>query len=323
MHAAAGRAGRGLLRGRRLGAAALVRVERRPARGVRRPGDAPRARVGRALVVADHQRRAPRDARDRPASSTCRRSRSSTSSAPARSTPCSASCVAQCDVPIGKVVYTPVLDAKGGFRSDLTVMRLATTASGSSPAARTAWSTEVVRRPDAGRRLGARGRPAPRRTPRSGCGARGPATSSARSPATTSATRASASAPAARSRSDSLYRARLADLLRRRARLGAVRADRAGRPAVVDCCTRRAQPHGAVPVGIGVYGTTGRIEKGYRAFGFELDAERTIVEAGHAAAEGEGGRLRRPGGLPQAARGGARGGAVHADRRRPHLGVAA
>ena len=39
-------------------------------------------------------------------------------------------------------------------------------------------------------------------------------------------------------------------------------------------------PHGAVPVGIGVYGTTGRLEKGYRAYGFELDAERTIVEAG-------------------------------------------
>ena len=41
-------------------------------------------------------------------------------------------------------------------------------------------------------------------------------------------------------------------------------------------------PHGAVPVGIGVYGTTGRLEKGYRAFGFELDSERTIVEAGMA-----------------------------------------
>ena len=38
--------------------------------------------------------------------------------------------------------------------------------------------------------------------------------------------------------------------------------------------------HGAVPVGIGVYGTTGRLEKGYRAYGAELDAERTIVEAG-------------------------------------------
>jgi glycine cleavage system aminomethyltransferase T len=35
-----------------------------------------------------------------------------------------------------------------------------------------------------------------------------------------------------------------------------------------------------VPVGIGVYGTTGRIEKGYRAYGYELDSERTIVEAG-------------------------------------------
>ena len=35
-----------------------------------------------------------------------------------------------------------------------------------------------------------------------------------------------------------------------------------------------------MPVGIGVYGTTGRIEKGYRAYGAELDAERTIVEAG-------------------------------------------
>ena len=33
-------------------------------------------------------------------------------------------CVAQCDVAVGKVIYTPVLDTKGGFRSDLTVMRL-------------------------------------------------------------------------------------------------------------------------------------------------------------------------------------------------------
>ena len=33
--------------------------------------------------------------------------------------------VAQADVPEGRVIYTPVLDANGGFRSDLTVMRLA------------------------------------------------------------------------------------------------------------------------------------------------------------------------------------------------------
>lgn len=38
--------------------------------------------------------------------------------------------------------------------------------------------------------------------------------------------------------------------------------------------------HGAIPVGIGVYVTSGRIEKGYRAFGMELDGDRSIVEAG-------------------------------------------
>ena len=60
--------------------------------------------------------------------------------------------------------------------------------------------------------------------------------------------------------------------------------------------------HGTVPVGIGVYGTTGRIEKGYRAYGYELDAERTHRRGRHAAAQGQGRRLRRPGGLPRPAR---------------------
>ncbi len=47
-----------------------------------------------------------------------------------------------------------------------------------------------------------------------------------------------------------------------------------------DLLLEAAAPHGAVPVGIGVYGTTGRIEKGYRAYGTELDTERTVVEVG-------------------------------------------
>jgi len=38
--------------------------------------------------------------------------------------------------------------------------------------------------------------------------------------------------------------------------------------------------HGVVPVGIGVYGTTGRIEKGYRLMGAELESEYNPVEAG-------------------------------------------
>ena len=46
-----------------------------------------------------------------------------------------------------------------------------------------------------------------------------------------------------------------------------------------DAVLTAGKEHGAVPVGIGVYGTTGRIEKGYRAYGYELDGERTIVEA--------------------------------------------
>ncbi len=39
-------------------------------------------------------------------------------------------CVAQCDVATGKVIYTPVLNAAGGFLSDLTVMRLGSSDSG-------------------------------------------------------------------------------------------------------------------------------------------------------------------------------------------------
>jgi glycine cleavage system aminomethyltransferase T len=41
-------------------------------------------------------------------------------------------------------------------------------------------------------------------------------------------------------------------------------------------------PHGIVPAGIGVYGTTGRLEKCYRAYGFELEADYNVVEAGMA-----------------------------------------
>jgi glycine cleavage system aminomethyltransferase T len=47
-----------------------------------------------------------------------------------------------------------------------------------------------------------------------------------------------------------------------------------------DTLTGAGTPHGLVPVGIGVYGTTGRLEKGYRAFGNELTADYTLVEAG-------------------------------------------
>ena len=56
---------RRLLRDGRLGAPALVRVEREAAGRVRRPHQPARGRVGVALVVADHQRGASGDARPR------------------------------------------------------------------------------------------------------------------------------------------------------------------------------------------------------------------------------------------------------------------
>jgi glycine cleavage system aminomethyltransferase T/glycine/D-amino acid oxidase-like deaminating enzyme len=49
--------------------------------------------------------------------------------------------------------------------------------------------------------------------------------------------------------------------------------------ALWDAVREAGRPHGVVPAGIGVYGTTGRLEKCYRAFGFELDADYTVVEA--------------------------------------------
>jgi glycine cleavage system aminomethyltransferase T len=39
-------------------------------------------------------------------------------------------------------------------------------------------------------------------------------------------------------------------------------------------------PHGLTACGIGVYGTTGRLEKSYRAYGAELETEYDAVEAG-------------------------------------------
>jgi glycine cleavage system aminomethyltransferase T len=51
---------------------------------------------------------------------------------------------------------------------------------------------------------------------------------------------------------------------------------------VWDALWRAGQPHGMVPVGIGTYAVTSRLEKGYRAHGAELELDFDLVEAGMA-----------------------------------------
>ena len=58
------------------------------------------------------------------ASSTSRRSRSSTSIGPGALDALQTVSMRQVDVPVGRVVYTPWLSPSGGFKSDLTIMRL-------------------------------------------------------------------------------------------------------------------------------------------------------------------------------------------------------
>ncbi len=187
--------------------------------------------------------------------------------------------VGQADVATGRVIYTPVLDAKGGFVSDLTVMRLAhdhfrvVTGGGHGMVDRK-WFAD--------------------RMPADG--------SAAVVDLTSSYTTIGIWGPRARDILSSLTRD---DVSNEGFKFSACRELELGSMTVLasrisyvgelgwelyvpieqgarlwTMLLEAGAPHGVVPVGIGVYGTTGRIEKGYRAFGAELDAERSIVEAG-------------------------------------------
>jgi glycine cleavage system aminomethyltransferase T/glycine/D-amino acid oxidase-like deaminating enzyme len=187
--------------------------------------------------------------------------------------------VAQADVAEGRVVYTPVLDDRGGFRSDLTVMRLAhdryrVVTGGAHGMADRKWFADRM-----------------------------PADGSASVVDVTSAySTIGLWGPRAR---DILGRLTDADLSHEGFGFLTCRDLEVGNLTVLasrisyvgelgwelyvpmeqgarlwDLLHEAGAPEGAVPVGIGVYGTTGRLEKGYRAYGAELDGERTIVEAG-------------------------------------------
>jgi glycine cleavage system aminomethyltransferase T len=188
-------------------------------------------------------------------------------------------CVAQCDVAVGKVIYTPVLDHKGGFRSDLTVMRLGedhfrVVTGGAHGMADLKWFSDQLPE-DGSARL------SDRTDELCTVGLWGPKARDILASLT----------------DDDVSHEGFPMLTCREINVGGttVLASRisyvgelgwelyvpmADGAALWDRLLEAGAPHGARPVGIGVYATTGRIEKGYRAFGYELDGERTIVEAG-------------------------------------------
>jgi glycine cleavage system aminomethyltransferase T len=189
--------------------------------------------------------------------------------------------VAQLDVGPGKVVYTSFLDARGGFLADLTIMRLAgdhfrVVTGGAHGMADRQWITAHL-----------------------------PANGSAQLTDLTSSwttiglwgpnarrTLAAATADAGDVAHESFAFAtcrpiELAGIVALASRISYVGElgweiyvpfEQGAR--VWSALYESGQPHGLVPAGIGVYGTTGRLEKGYRAFGAELTPEYNLVEAG-------------------------------------------
>ena len=188
-------------------------------------------------------------------------------------------CVAQCDLAIGKVIYTPVLDAAGGFVSDLTLMRLGhdhfrVVTGGAHGMVDRKWFADLAARTGA----------------------------AAVTDLTSAYTTIGIWGPRAREVLASLTSA---DVSHEAFGFGTCRTIEVDSLSVLasrisyvgelgwelyvpieqgarlwSMLHEAGSAHGAIPVGIGVYGTTGRIEKGYRAFGAELDAERSVVEAG-------------------------------------------
>ena len=185
--------------------------------------------------------------------------------------------VAQADVPVGRVVYTPVLDEAGGFRSDLTVMRLGrdhfrVVTGGAHGMVDKKWfadhlpeGAELVDLTSAISTIGLWG-------PRAG-DVLGALTDDDISPGTFGF-----------ATWRTIEVGNLSVLASRISYVGEfgweLYVPMETGAALWERLVEAGREHGVVPVGIGVYTATGRIEKGYRAYGAELDAERTLAETG-------------------------------------------
>jgi glycine cleavage system aminomethyltransferase T/glycine/D-amino acid oxidase-like deaminating enzyme len=187
--------------------------------------------------------------------------------------------VAQLDVAPGRVVYTSLLDERGGFKADLTIMRLGAAhfrvvTGGATGMAEKKWFTDHL-----------------------------PADGTAALADLTSAwTTLGLWGPRAR---DVMQAVSADDYSHPGFPFGTCREVEVGGLTVLasrisyvgelgwelyvpmeqgaglwDALWGAGTGHGLVPVGLGVYGTTGRLEKGYRAYGNELEGDYNLVEAG-------------------------------------------
>jgi glycine cleavage system aminomethyltransferase T/glycine/D-amino acid oxidase-like deaminating enzyme len=185
--------------------------------------------------------------------------------------------VAQLDVPVGRTVYTPFLNEAGRFVADLTIMRLAATSfrvvTGAADGGRDAkWISD--RLPDDARLADVSSAWAT-------IGLWGPRAGDVLA----SVSKDGDESPPLSFGMTGLFELGGAIVLGSRiSYVGEfgwelhVPAEQAGQ--LWDLLSDAGRPHGLVPVGIGVYGTTARLEKGYRAFGAELTPEYDPVEAG-------------------------------------------
>jgi glycine cleavage system aminomethyltransferase T len=182
----------------------------------------------------------------------------------------------QMNVPHGRVVYTPVLGAAGGFKSDLTIMRLDDEAfrvvtGGAHGMADKKWFADNLV-----------GDARIEDLTSSWCtvGLWGPRARDILSSLTSDDVSNDgfpfATFTTVAIESLDVLASRISYVGDLGWELYVPMADGAG---LWDAIWEAGRPHGLVPAGIGVYGTTGRLEKCYRAFGFELDADYTVVEA--------------------------------------------
>ena len=185
----------------------------------------------------------------------------------------------QMDVPLGRVVYTPVLSPNGGFKSDLTIMRLGedrfrVVTGGASGMSDKKWFADHLVTDGTAQVCDL----------------------------TSSMTTIGLWGPRAR---DIFASVTSDDVSNEGFKFGTCRVVEVGTQRVLasrisyvgdlgwelyvpmeqglklwDVLWEAGRAHGLAACGIGVYGTTGRLEKGYRAHGNELETEYNVVEAG-------------------------------------------